>query len=1251
MAETLGIVACILQLVDTALKAREYTLDFFHAPLEQKTLVSEMRDLHALLDELHIRIAHNRISRSSSMLQQMERPLGEFKLTMQGCTKKLQPAAGSVSKVSKRLTWTLWEKKEAKEYLVKFEQFKSLLNLWLSMNIWDMEQEHHGVVLQSVESMQRTIGDTLSEQQRQMDTNHNAVLGSVDNVAALISRQQGTLTGITEMISEQVDSEERTNIIKWLAPPPLNFFLRQAAVSSARQPGTGEWLLADPRFQKWKSGSGETLWCHGIPGAGKTILASLVVDHLNAESLSTNTGVACIYLDHKETDRIQSPTNLLAHLWKQLVLGRQIPSKVEKMYRQLSEKGTTPSLDEIEEVLFSLVAEFQKVYIVVDGLDEYPEIQRQILLTRLVTRRPTININLLTTARPHIAHDLLLPHTETLEIIANSDDVRRYVEEQIKISPRLLRHVRQQPALQGEIELKICSTMHGMFLLAKLHMDSLRCERSIEAVRAALKNLPKDLSDTYDDAMKRIESQDQEDREMAHSTLMWVMHAQRPLEVPELQTAFAIADTANQLGKDSSTIDIEILLSVCAGLVVVDGHSSVVRLVHYTAQEYLNSIQSQKFPHAQTEIALSLLTYLKFTNCAALSGSKKKLPVLLSYCQYSLVHAEGKPEGPLRDLIIDFLEQAATFRKCTFLVWHSAPWNFLDWPKEPSPLWVAAAANLVETAEFLVQQETSLPQLSGTESTPLQVACYYGHLSMVQLLIEHTAINVKAGRYGSALQAASVEGHENVVRILVENGADVNAPGGRYESALQAAASEGHESIVQFLVKNGADVNAVGGRYGSTIQAASLQDNQEMVHFLLENGANVNAEGGRYGSALQAASGQGHKALIQLLIDSGADVNALGGRYGSALQAAALLGDESVVRLLLDNGAMVNVPAEKYGSALQAAALQGKEGAVRLLLERGADVNARGGDFGSALFTASIRGYTYVVWLLLKHKVEVNAHGNKKYHNALQAASFEGHEDIARMLLSNGADANAEGGEYGSALQAASFQGHENIVQLLLDSGANVNTQGGEYGNALQAAALSNCTNTVHLLLDRGADISAQNVGYYGDALQAASLRGHESMVRLLLKNGAKVNAQGGNHGSPLQAALVGRHERLVQILIENGAHIARGATNKGTEEDLIPANQLVGFLVIQPRITENWKSEIRCQWQSRNKQKEDGTSFERGANMSSVPADGPGVIYPKRQHGISDVGGFAAAIQLKQAQTRYMWVDVVDNKQREGDS
>ncbi|KAK4117923.1 hypothetical protein N657DRAFT_584570, partial [Parathielavia appendiculata] len=58
-----------------------------------------------------------------------------------------------------------------------------------------------------------------------------------------------------------------------------------------------------------------------------------------------------------------------------------------------------------------------------------------------------------------------------------------------------------------------------------------------------------------------------------------------------------------------------------------------------------------------------------------------------------------------------------------------------------------------------------------------------------------------------------------------------------------------------------------------------------------------------------------------------------------------------------------------------------------------------------------------------------------------------------RLLLDNGADVNAQGGQYGTALQAAASKGEMEIVRLLLDNGADVNAQGGEYGTALQAAA------------------------------------------------------------------------------------------------------------------------------------------------------------------------------------------------------
>ncbi|KAF5240077.1 hypothetical protein FOXYS1_15472, partial [Fusarium oxysporum] len=88
----------------------------------------------------------------------------------------------------------------------------------------------------------------------------------------------------------------------------------------------------------------------------------------------------------------------------------------------------------------------------------------------------------------------------------------------------------------------------------------------------------------------------------------------------------------------------------------------------------------------------------------------------------------------------------------------------------------------------------------------------------------------------------------------------------------------------------------------------------------------------------------------------------------------------------------------------------------------------------------------------------------------LYYACLAGLTGAARDLMTEGADVNAQGGQYGNALQAASFGGHLQIVQSLLDKGADVNMQGGHFGNALQAASYRGHLQIVQTLWDKGSD-------------------------------------------------------------------------------------------------------------------------------------------------------------------------------------
>jgi hypothetical protein len=76
---------------------------------------------------------------SRGILQQIKNPLANFKTMMEQFTQKLSPGDGPLSKFSKQVKWTLWNKKKAKEYLGKFEQFKSLLNSWFLLDLWSLQ--------------------------------------------------------------------------------------------------------------------------------------------------------------------------------------------------------------------------------------------------------------------------------------------------------------------------------------------------------------------------------------------------------------------------------------------------------------------------------------------------------------------------------------------------------------------------------------------------------------------------------------------------------------------------------------------------------------------------------------------------------------------------------------------------------------------------------------------------------------------------------------------------------------------------------------------------------------------------------------------------------------------------------------------------------------------------------------------------------------------------------------------------------
>ena len=191
---------------------------------------------------------------------------------------------------------------------------------------------------------------------------------------------------------------------------------------------------------------------------------SLVIDHLRKsyENQLDEIGVACIYCNYKEQD-VQTPANLIAGIWMQLVVEKAVISdRVKKLYKKHVDKDTRPSLREVSEVLKKEIDKYKKVYVIIDALDECTDdFSRETLVENIRGLQP--NVNLMVTSRFLDSIERTFKEASLLEISADPTDIRTYVEGRISRGGQLSRHVRADAMLAEDIEKSIAENAQGMY--------------------------------------------------------------------------------------------------------------------------------------------------------------------------------------------------------------------------------------------------------------------------------------------------------------------------------------------------------------------------------------------------------------------------------------------------------------------------------------------------------------------------------------------------------------------------------------------------------------------------------------------------------------------------------------------------------------------------------------------------------------------------------------------------------------------
>ncbi|KAF4627884.1 hypothetical protein G7Y89_g10266 [Cudoniella acicularis] len=733
------------------------------------------------------------------------------------------------------------------------------------------------------------------------------------SVLDTVSRTEANI----EKVRSRLEKEEDLETLNWLTP--FDYGSQQSDNLRRRQPGTGQWLLDSEEYQAWLKTSQQTLFCPGIPGAGKTILTSIVVDNLSNRFRNNPTiGIAYLYCNFQRQHE-QNIEDLLASLLKQLTQGRShLPDSVKSLHDKHKGMRTRLLFDEISRALHSVATIYSRVFIVLDALDECQASDscRSRFLSEIFNLQAKTRVNLFATSRPIPGIEREFKGCLLREILASDKDVSRYLDGHISQLPGF---VLSSLELQEEIKIKISTAVKGMHL----YLDSLEDKTTPKAIKRTLQQLHNQargpgedqkleaLAQAYDHAMERIKCQKPGLRDLAKRVLSWISCAKRPVTTWELQHALAVEVGEPEPDEDNLS-QIDDIVSVCAGLVTVDKESHIIRLVHHTTYKYLRThmfcLDQQRDPaivdsqqndiarvNIENYITAICITYLSFDRFGTGScptdnefQARLRLNKFYDYAARNWGYHALAASKEMQQSILDFLSSGAK---------------------------VSASTQPIMKSRMYVDYNS----MTSRQMTAVHVAAYFGLGKGISALIEtgyYADIKDSFGR--TPLSWAAESGQKVVAKLLIAvNGVDPNAIDQKGLTPLIWAIMMRHKAIVKLLLAYDR-VNPNFESEGRTplIWAMTLKHKTIVKLLLAHERVDPNFENSEGRTPLVLAIAMKHKTIVKLLLAyERVDPNFRSGGQTPLIWAMAMK-HKRIVKILLANERLLKTNIGRWGVEL-----------------------------------------------------------------------------------------------------------------------------------------------------------------------------------------------------------------------------------------------------------------------------------------------------------------------------------------------
>jgi hypothetical protein len=281
------------------------------------------------------------------------------------------------------------------------------------------------------------------------------------------SSEQGASIPVDDTDARSRSQEERLGkICSWLSAPDSSTNYHKA--HKQRQAKTGLWLLESAKFTDWKENAPSQLWLYGIPGCGKTILSSTIIEHL-LQHCHDDTSMVTVYFyfDFNDAQK-QDPELMLRSLLCQfLQRSVAIPRGVDALFSSCENGQRKPSFHALLDVTWQVAREFAHVYVVLDALDECTQRSELMDMLKTVASWRLDNLRLLMTSRKE--RDI---ESSLEEYIKDEDavclqrdvvdqDIQRYVQQRLHDDKSLAKW-NKDAAIRQEIEAALMGGARGM---------------------------------------------------------------------------------------------------------------------------------------------------------------------------------------------------------------------------------------------------------------------------------------------------------------------------------------------------------------------------------------------------------------------------------------------------------------------------------------------------------------------------------------------------------------------------------------------------------------------------------------------------------------------------------------------------------------------------------------------------------------------------------------------------------------------